>query len=229
MRVRVDRRASAGAVLGVLLASALAGCGNAADTGGSAGDATTGVASPTGSAAAPVSSSATATSTPSGAASGSSSSAPSTPAASGSAAGPAECSTGDLAFSLGSTEGAAGSTYYRLRMTNASSRPCRTGGYGGVSLVSGGDGTQVGAAATREHRGKVVAFLLPPRGHATATLQVVQAGNYPRAKCRPTPTDGLRVYPPNETRSTFVRVDGILGCRSRSVHLLSLTPYQPAS
>jgi hypothetical protein len=38
---------------------------------------------------------------------------------------------------------------------------------------------------------------------------------------------GLRIYPPNETRSAFVPL-ATTGCRSPQVHLLSLSPYRPA-
>ena len=141
--------------------------------------------------------------------------------------GPARCTTKDLRVSLTGGEGAAGSTYYQLTLTNTSGHVCRTGGFGGVSQVGGGNGTQIGAPADRTEADKVRAITLRPDGGATATLRVTNAENYSPAKCDPTPAQGFRVYPPNETHAAYV-ARGSTGCRNPKVHLLSLTPYQPA-
>ena len=149
-----------------------------------------------------------------------------TPSAAPSSSGPARCTTRDLRVSLSRGEGAAGSTYFDLTLTNTSAHPCRTGGFGGVSLVGGGNGTQIGAPADRTQTGKVRAITLRPGGRATATLRETSAENYPPARCRPAPAEGFRVYPPNETRAAYV-AHGSTGCRNAKVHLLSLAPYQP--
>lgn len=226
-------------LVGGVLALALAACGTdrgSSDDSSAGSGVTTGVASASGAPSAPVSStppaspSTSPSASPTGSASAGGSRSPGASASGGSGGARVPgCTSADLSFSLGSPQGAAGSSYYPLRMTNTSSRACRTGGYGGVSLVGGGNGSQVGAAATRNARGKVVAIVLKPGAHATATLQVAQALNVPRARCRPQRVDGLRVYAPNETASQFVKVGGLLGCRSKAVHLLSLTPYQPVA
>jgi hypothetical protein len=140
--------------------------------------------------------------------------------------GPARCTTKDLRVSLTGGEGAAGSTYYELTLTNTSGHPCRTGGFGGVSLVGDGNGTQIGAPADRTEPGKVRAITLRPDGRATATLRVTNAENYSPSKCDPAPAEGFRIYPPNETHATYV-ARGSTGCRNDTVHLLTLTPYQP--
>ena len=142
------------------------------------------------------------------------------------ASGPARCTTKDLRVSLTGGEGAAGSTYYELTLTNTSGHPCRTGGFGGVSMVGDGNGTQIGAPADRTEPGKVRAITLRPDGRATATLRVTNAENYSPSKCDPAPAEGFRVYPPNETHATYV-ARGSTGCRNDTVHLLTLTPYQP--
>ena len=140
--------------------------------------------------------------------------------------GPARCTTKGLRVSLTGGEGAAGSTYYELTLTNTSGHPCRTGGFGGVSLVGDGNGTQIGAPADRTEPGKVRAITLRPDGRATATLRVTNAENYSPSKCDPAAAEGFRVYPPNETHATYV-ARGSTGCRNDTVHLLTLTPYQP--
>jgi Domain of unknown function (DUF4232) len=39
---------------------------------------------------------------------------------------------------------------------------------------------------------------------ATAVLQIVDAGNFPPSACHPVTAAGLRVFPPNQTRSKVV-------------------------
>ena len=59
-----------------------------------------------------------------------------------------------------------------------------------------------------------------------ATLREVDAFNYPPRVCRPRTTDGLRVYPPNQTTSIFL-AQRTTGCRNPAVHLLTVTPLRP--
>jgi uncharacterized protein DUF4232 len=198
-----------GVVLGSLL---LGGCGGSTG-GGSAGGGSTGGSSP--------SSSATPTS-----AAPSSAPASSGPTTSSSRPTAAECRVGDLRFSLSPGEGAAGSTYFKLRMTNTTQVPCASGGYGGVSLVAKPGGAPIGAPADRVEPGRRSAFTLRPGEAAEATLRETDAGNYPRSRCHPAPAHGLRVYPPNETHSTFVP-HATTACSAGSVHLLQLSPYAP--
>ncbi len=218
------------------LGLALAGCGSSDDSAGDgAGD------GPTTSASADVSPSASSTppetagptgtprdSPTGGASSSASATGPSPSAGAGSSPAPApRCTTADLAFTRSGGEGAAGSTYYEIRMANRSSAPCRTGGFGGISLVGSPQGSPIGAPADRTRPGAVRQILLQPGARATTTLRLTEAGNYPRSTCSPRPATGLRVYPPDETRSAFVRLSAT-GCATASVHLLQLTPYRPA-
>ena len=143
------------------------------------------------------------------------------------APGTAHCTTGVLRVSVGPGEGAAGSTYLPVRLTNTSDTACRTRGFGGVSLVTGPRSEPVGAPADRTRRGDVATVTLRPGERAEATLRVTNAENYPADRCRPSPTAGLRVYPPDETRSVYVRY-AATACGSARVHLLTLTPYRRA-
>jgi hypothetical protein len=197
-------------VLVVPVLLALAGCGS------NGGDDTT-PASPS----AGVSPSASA-GTPS-ASSGASTSAPASP----SPTAPPRCATSDLRVTRSGPDGTAGSTFYTLRLANIADHPCRTGGFGGVSLVHTATGAPVGAPARRVNKGQAKPVTLQPGHRAEAALQVVEAGNFSAATCRPVAVQGLRIYPPNETRSAFVPL-ATTGCRSARVHLLSLSPYQPA-
>jgi hypothetical protein len=142
---------------------------------------------------------------------------------------PAQCTTSQLDASLEGGDGAAGSTYYQLVLTNTGDQACTTGGFGGVSFVGGGDGTQIGAAAVREQKHRARTIVLQPGGKATATLQEAEAANYDESTCRPRPADGLRIYPPNNTESLFVKQHGAVGCENHKVQLLFLRPYQPVA
>jgi Protein of unknown function (DUF4232) len=146
------------------------------------------------------------------------------PSAGASAKSVPQCSTSDLRVSRSEGEGAAGSTFIRLFLRNKTAHKCRTGGYGGVSYVGNGNGTQIGAPADRVHQNRVKTITLKPGHRAVATLQEVEALNFSKSKCRPRHTDGLRIYPPNQTVSAFVKQKTI-GCKNHKVHLLSLSPY----
>jgi hypothetical protein len=156
-------------------------------------------------------------------AAGSPSASMTSPSSSASATGVGPCRTTGLAVSLGPGEGAAGSTFFPLVIKNVSSKPCRTGGFGGVSLVFKPNGDPIGAPADRQGSARPV--VLQPGQVATATLQVTSADNYPSAKCMPKQAAGFRVYPPNETKSAFV-AHKTPACGSAKVHLLTLRPYR---
>ncbi|MDT7579277.1 MAG: hypothetical protein QOK35_541 [Pseudonocardiales bacterium] len=71
--------------------------------------------------------------------------APTAPNAGGS--GVSRCTSGRLKASLGPSEGAAGSVFAPLVLTNDGTGTCELRGYPGVSYVAGDDGHQVGPAA----------------------------------------------------------------------------------
>ena len=60
---------------------------------------------------------------------------------------------------------------------------------------------------------------------AVGVFDEVNALNYPRRRCHPTPVDGFRVYIPDETRSQFVP-HVTTGCAKVGVHLISHRPYR---
>lgn len=138
------------------------------------------------------------------------------------------CQTHDLAASINTRGGGtAGSLYVRLVLRNVSGRVCHTGGFPGVSYVGDGNGTQIGAPADWVDRTQSRTLEVQAGGRLVATLREVDASNYPARVCRPRTTDGLRVYPPNQTASAFVAQRGT-GCRNHAVHLLTVTPLRRA-
>lgn len=202
MRVNRARRA---ALIGVLAATTavLAGCGEEGQPSGIAN--TSAPASPTSTA----SESPTTTKAPK----------TTTKPAPSSTQAPAQnaglCTSADLKLSLSDGEGAAGTIWRSLRFTNKSSAPCEIQGFPGVSYVAGDDGHQVGAAAYRDGS-KGAAVTLAPGETAYAAVGFAQVGNYDPEQCRPTEVRGLRVYPPQETRSMFVPSAG-QGCANENI------------
>lgn len=200
---------------GVGLVAALAGCGSNPS---SSGDVTATTGGDSGSPSSNQPGSASSSPSPSA---GQSTGASQTPSPSG----PVLCRAGQLAASLQPGDSAAGSSYYTLVLTNSGDQPCRIGGFSGVSFVGHGDGTQVGAAAARQNTDQAQSFDLQPGEKAAATLQEANAENYGSATCQPTRVDGLRIYPPDDTASLFVKQQGVTGCANPKVQLLFLGPY----
>ncbi len=132
------------------------------------------------------------------------------------------CATSALTASVGSPNGAAGSTYYVLTFTNTSSTACIINGYPGVSYVAGSDGTQIGAPAARLP-GTVTAITVQSGASAFATLREVVAGNY-GSSCGLTNVAGLRIYPPNQTAALFV-AQKTQGCSNSSDLVLQVGPF----
>ncbi|WP_243056426.1 DUF4232 domain-containing protein [Nocardioides sp. SR21] len=136
----------------------------------------------------------------------------------------AACTNAELVASYRSSDAGMSHEYGRIVLKNVSDHACRTGGYGGLSYVGGGDGTQVGAAADRVP-GHVRSVVVGPGEKVVSAVSETDAGAYPRRECRPEAVDGFRVYLPNETRSQFV-AHPTTGCRNRHVHLITHKPYR---
>ena len=133
-----------------------------------------------------------------------------------SASTPRSCTTADLDVWLNTNgNGAAGSTYYNLNLTNLSAATCTLYGYPGISAITQA-GVQVGSAAARDSAHAVSLITLTSArsakgletstAHNTATviLQIAVAENFPQTTCVPITAAGLRVYPPNQKESTVV-------------------------
>lgn len=135
------------------------------------------------------------------------------------------CHNADVAVRYRATDSGAGHRYGRIVMINVSTHACHSGGFGGLSYVGDGNGTQIGAAADRV--GTWSGFTLRPGQRAFSPVDEVVAGNYPTATCRPAHVDGFRVYIPNATRSKYVP-HPTTGCRNTAVHLLSHRAFRLA-
>lgn len=137
------------------------------------------------------------------------------------------CSTNGLVVWLDTRgNGAAGSIYYQLELTNLSGRTCTLRGYPGVSAITL-TGRQIGAPATRNPAHPARTVTLRPRATAIAVLQVAEAANFPRNLCRPTTAAGLRVYPPNGTVAKTIPFP-FAACTRTSAHVLTVQAVSAA-
>jgi hypothetical protein len=114
------------------------------------------------------------------------------------------CRTSGLVVWLNTEgDGAAGSTYFKLQFTNLSGARCTLAGYPGVSGVDL-RGRQLGSAALRDPVTPVRTVTLAGGATKTATLRIVEAGNFPSSRCHMTTAAGLRVYPPGQRGAKVV-------------------------
>jgi hypothetical protein len=135
------------------------------------------------------------------------------------------CGNADLAASYHHTDDGAGHRFGFIVLTNTSGHACRTGGFGGVSYVGDGNGTQIGAAAVRQDKAAVKTFVVKAGARLRSPIDEVRAVNFAKKRCHRAHVDGFRVYVPNATKSQFVS-HPTTGCRNAKVHLLFHQPYR---
>ncbi len=113
------------------------------------------------------------------------------------------CQTPGLVIWLDTNgNGAAGTTFFKLHFTNLSGHACTLNGFPFLFAVNLA-GHQVGSrAAFRKPAPHLVT--LAKGKTATAVLGIVDTGVFSRSACRPVTAAGLRVFPPNQTRSKLV-------------------------
>ncbi len=184
---RIARQAMAGAAL-TCVAALAAACGTSSPSAAPATTAAT--ASPAPSASTSPASNAAASPSPAA-----------TPAA---AAGPAACPTRSLKAKIGISQGTAGSVYTVIDFTNIGIVTCTLYGYPGVSLAGGTPVKQIGLAATESTATPRTLVTLAPGATANALLQIVDAGNFPAAKCGMITAHYLQIFPPNQTTPIYL-------------------------
>jgi hypothetical protein len=120
-------------------------------------------------------------------------------------AGPGTCLAANLKGVLGTSQGAAGTIYTDLVLTNTSGASCTLYGYPGVSFVAAPGGAEIGAPANRNSISPVTQVTLAPGGQANVLIALTDVGVYPTAQCQPTTVSWLRVYPPGDYGSLYVQ------------------------
>jgi len=114
------------------------------------------------------------------------------------------CPNGSLKVTQGLGQGYAGGVYEVIDFTNTSASTCTLYGYPGVALVSGPPYAQIGLAAKRGTTTPAAVVTLAPGAVANATLQIVDALNYPTATCSPAAATDLQVFPPGQTVAVYL-------------------------
>jgi hypothetical protein len=134
-----------------------------------------------------------------------------------------ECTNANLTAKYKASDAATSHYYGRIILRNTSDHTCWVRGYGGLSYVGHGNGTQIGAAADRIPSRKPRTVLEPGEKVRSRVVETSYAP-YPKKECRPTKVDGFRVYIPDETRSQFIPHE-TTGCANPEVHLLAHKAY----
>ncbi len=186
--------------------------------------------STSGTSAAPATSPTPATSAASASASASAataSTAAAAPAASPAQAGPPPCPTRSLQAKIGVSQGTAGSVYTVIVFTNISNVTCTLYGYPGVSFAGGSPVSQIGLAATESNVTPRQLVTLAPHAVGNALLRIVDAGNFPAAKCHSVPAKFLQIYPPNQTTPILLSFNSQT-C-SKPVQILTISVVQPGA
>jgi hypothetical protein len=132
------------------------------------------------------------------------------------------CSSRYLRADAGLSQGTAGSIYQIITFTNLNNVACTLYGYPGVSLANGTPVTQVGAAADRDTTSKPTTVTLQPQGAASATLRIVDAGNFSASQCGPVATTWLQIFPPNQFAPLYLPYKST-GCKGSATHLLTIS------
>jgi hypothetical protein len=113
------------------------------------------------------------------------------------------CATSALKVSLGPANATAGTTFYPLKFVNTSKTSCTLTGYPGVSAVTS-SGKQIGNSASRSG-GKFRTVTVAPGKQQSASVGIVDTGNFSASGCKPVTAAGLRIIPPNQSQSVTIK------------------------
>jgi hypothetical protein len=121
------------------------------------------------------------------------------------------------------SQGAAGTTYQVIALTNTSNATCTLYGYPGVSFVTGAGGAQVGLPATKDPVVAKALVTLAPGGVAAFLLGIHDVGAIP--SCHVTSVDWLRIYPPGDYGSVTVK-DPTQACTNSKLSITTVSPVR---
>lgn len=136
------------------------------------------------------------------------------------------CSAGQLAVWIGYPgNGAAGSYYYQLEISNVSSRKCTLYGYPGVSAVKA-DGAQLGSPGGRVSGYPKSLVTLGPYQTSHVQLQIIDVYVFTPSACHPVTAAALKVYPPGAYSALRVPLS-FKACAKKGLVYLYVTPTFP--
>ena len=121
------------------------------------------------------------------------------------------------------SQGAAGTIYQVIVLTNTSNATCTLYGYPGVSFVTGVGGAQVGLPATKDPVVTKALVTLAPNAQAAFLLGVHDVGAIPT--CKVTNVDWLRIYPPGDYDSISVQ-DKTQSCANSNLSIMTVSPVR---
>jgi Domain of unknown function (DUF4232) len=144
----------------------------------------------------------------------------------GSASAVPACSASQLRVWIGLPgDGAAGSVAYQLQISNVSKSRCSLFGFPGVSALNS-KGKQLGSAAVRDHSIAASTVTLSRGVTAHFFLRITDVLALQPSTCKPVNAAGLRVFPPNTTKSSFVRL-AFKACSKKGPRYLSTRVVRP--
>lgn len=135
----------------------------------------------------------------------------------------ASCATSALKVTLGPPNATAGTTFYPLKFVNKSKTTCTLRGYPGVSAVTSA-GRQIGNSAKRIHASFRTVTLAPGK-QQSASVGIIDTGNYRRSACKPVTAAGLKVFPPNARTAVTVK-KRFSTCSSKTISTLEVRPVK---
>ena len=131
------------------------------------------------------------------------------------------CTTSAVKVSLGPANGTAGTVFYPLQFMNTSKLGCTLRGYPGVSAVTG-SGKQIGSPASLIPSSYKTVTLLPGKAQS-ALVGIVETGNFSQSQCKPVTAAGLKVSPPNQSKTVTIKKT-FSTCSSTAVISLTVRP-----
>jgi hypothetical protein len=143
------------------------------------------------------------------------------------------CTSNHLAATVDDGEGAAGTEFNQLILTNTGTTQCTLQGYPGLAFV-GANGVQLGAAAARDSSLGTPASpqsppsplnSLEPGQSSFATFTYGGGGPCATAPAATPSSVGLRVYPPGQTAALFAPFAGAQPCSSDPNLGLTIMPF----
>jgi hypothetical protein len=131
-----------------------------------------------------------------------------------------QCADDDIGVGVYPSDAGAGSLYYRVLFTNTGGTSCVLRGTPGVSVVGGGNGTQLGQPASRIQSG-IRTVTLQAGDSVAAQLKVTNIGTDggPLPDCTVQKGNGYRVYPPHSTRAFFYQDAKAVACAKGPVFM----------
>ena len=131
---------------------------------------------------------------------------------------------------MGRENGAAGTIYHPLLLTNVSSAACTTYGYPGVAFVTSQGGHVIGAPAGRRTISGLAPRLitLQPGATAHATLAMSEVLVSNQCYNHQLPVSTIQLYPPDQYTALFAPFSGT-GCADKSLVVMWVSPVTSGS